>query len=1400
MRKGLFKKNTFVNGVSSDYDIQKIPENALKYSLNGRVVFNINGTLAWDNGNGNALAISLGFNYGNPGTPYKIIGVAEIQGYLVLWSTQNTVNNVTTNVLNSEIGLLTESQKGVYAYQTVFNDQYDPNGQLMHLNTRYQIKAYAILENKNTIRGYWCDDFNEDRVFNVVSGLYPITINSVPYFNKPYLPYTTQASGPPPPGGNVGMQAASVGAKYPYWYSVHGMSELCDVQFGLIKYQKNIPGSKISGARQYFYRLVHKSGYATPWSTGSGMIFLTTNAVNPTDWTQYSMSASGLTTNKGHQLEIKYIDTRFTFIEVAWAYYATAGPFPTPTAGAPLQAAIFFQGYITGTSMIISDIDENVVVPLPDPTVLAQRYTDVIHSKTKLINENYQHKGNVVLRGTLSIDTSEITIQPFLRKMLSDTLNNVNTTPITHQPPVNGLVSYNLFDGLIEQYMIGDASTNDYINYKGTQWDCLFKGEFRGQTVPYAIVLFSRKGQPFFAQHIGDFEMPDQFGNTWTNTVLDASGNPVITTGTTGNVGDYTLTDYTPGSTDQIISTVQQGNNIVLKILGKKVSGIDLTNIIFDQYGELQISGFSIVRADRVPNLITQGLIMNTTLLPSVHYINISTPPENGPLGTIGSFVLPLRSTGNAYFTGANSNPDCGDSNIAPQIQLGGALTLESPDVMLNPAILTSENNGCSVELVGACMASFLQGDSNGFSQPANPAFFLYYSKNYQTYMNINRSDQSSQIYGVNTKVAGGNFGAKYPIETVYGNIIDDTAVPLINNPGISTPFVNQSVVGNFYGTTSGGNWSQGHINTVLLQMGFPGGAAGAFFNASASTPVTVPANPKFIENNITYYIVNIITGQEQILNESIVSTRIYHGIGHFVPINATTLAAAKTVISGVTKYIFNNVEVWGGDCYADYFGYARLMPCYINPKSGNADDYGIGLVFPCETVYNQTMRTGNTFSSVFLRPGADETNPGGSPAFNTGIFVNNQDSTDARLEDFDLNAVMQASDQISSYDVENVYFVDEPDQPLFEMVSNVKFAGENYDSFRIFLINNNQLADSQYGFITDLQALGHNVYVMQEKGFGRIRFNEYTLENTANDNLTVGTGQGYQGHVYEGGAQWGCQHEWSVYNDQTNIFWVNGYMGKHNKFNGKLECLSDAYGQHNYFTTNAENYWQIPSAPLQDTNENIYDNPCDIGGISSGYDYTNGANLITFTQWKTATGGGSLPLVITMNGTPSTMEWGETVKRYQGNWDFMPPIYLSRFKQDFLTYGSNIQNLYVHNSGAKGSFYGVVYNSVFEFIANGDTELKWDNCELNIQPTGKPAMLSFTGQTENGTQTVLLNDPSDIRPEYRNGMLIFPSMTNRQVGRLTGKYCDITYVVNNTPNLDVLASGHRIYYREDHR
>lgn len=572
--------NSFQKGQVKDIDQLQLGNQSYLNSLNGRVIFNEDGTYAWENAKGTSEAFDLDTNYGNGITGqniYTVIGGWQINGKLIIFS---------TNGINSEIGLAYQQQFGVYTYQTIFNDLYDPFGDTLGFSLQNQMRdCQCVVETDKIERAYFNDDANEPRVLNVLLGLTEV---SPEFTSGNYLPI----------GG------AAPGNIYPEFYSVHSMAQMIDLTWGKLKFNRTIQGQLLSGEYQYAFRYIHRSGYVSPWSPLTSFILLTTDLVN-NDWTKYQMQQSLAVTNKGIELTLNYIDQRFQEIEVAALYWATDSQ--------PDSATTFFRGSITGTSMTIPHQLSGATITVDS---LVQRYTEISRAKTGNLKDNTYHLANIQVNTQLEIDTTIIEARPITRPMLSDetTYSGILATqapPFTNQLPKNTGLTLNMADGLPEVYSI----YNDYLNYKGTQWTALFKGLFGGETVPYAIVLFDRKGQPFFAQHISDFTPPERYSNVWYDRRL-IGGVDTTTSGTTGAIGDFQHSSNTGGT--EIVdgggiglpvynTNADGGAAWFLNLIGMNFSGIDLTDILYDSAGNLQVSGFSIVRTDRIKNNTRAG-------------------------------------------------------------------------------------------------------------------------------------------------------------------------------------------------------------------------------------------------------------------------------------------------------------------------------------------------------------------------------------------------------------------------------------------------------------------------------------------------------------------------------------------------------------------------------------------------------------------------------------------------------------------------------------------------------------------------------------------------------------------------------------------------------------------------
>lgn len=157
--------NYFLGGLHMDNDVQLQPPNTYRRSLNGRILFNSDGGYSWENDRGNLFSFTMVEYNGDVLVDYAPIGTAEFADKIVIFSTNGT---------NSEIGYITINNKGLGTYQQVFNDKYDPNGDLLDFSINNTIEAVAVKEAEGIERVYWVDGVesgsNERRCIDVLLG------------------------------------------------------------------------------------------------------------------------------------------------------------------------------------------------------------------------------------------------------------------------------------------------------------------------------------------------------------------------------------------------------------------------------------------------------------------------------------------------------------------------------------------------------------------------------------------------------------------------------------------------------------------------------------------------------------------------------------------------------------------------------------------------------------------------------------------------------------------------------------------------------------------------------------------------------------------------------------------------------------------------------------------------------------------------------------------------------------------------------------------------------------------------------------------------------------------------------------------------------------------------------
>lgn len=1164
--------NTFNQGMVSDVDILNQNSTSYRYSMNGRLMFNKDGTYSWETENGSKVSFTINARNGNDNSQYVGLGSTGNNNLVVLFSVREDEGA-------SEIGLVSIDESGNGSYKTLFNDQDDPNGDKLNFKLHNQIEARYIFENPKCIRAYWVDGVKSD-------SNQPRTI-TFSYDETLGLPSDVSAYS----GDNM---------------SVHAINTQAEFIMGLIKYVKNIGGNILSGTYQYTYRLKTKSGYRTPWYPLSRKVFVTTDAVNIDNWNEYEMEGSGVESSKGNQLEVKGIDERFDDIEVAYLYMAN----PSTVA----DSKIFIQKSIDSDIMTFDHVS-NVGEPLLVDEV-AELFSGIVAAKTLNIKDATLYYGNIKENILSSPDVEEIlknlTMTPKFRDMRSEekTLSNKarGNPPVGHGDLRTGITRIKQHSdiGGVEDYVID----NDYISYKGTQIDHLYPGYFRGETYRYAIVFYDKLGFKSFAYHLGDFNFPNQTENeySWSrvtedDTVVSFNGTLSERAWPTNNYNDPSLRSEKVfvGDNGNVSGSKATPNRQVshLRIMGLEISGIDVSSI------KDKISGFKIVRAKRDKTILLQGLIM-----PCVGITDGA------------SFTFPLPTVDQRWYDDATGLSPVPTTNLSDIKLLGNYSTYKdtvdkffirpNESVMYCPAIDFGSTDFPSLYtqdqliLVGGCWD---EGTLKG-TWPHMQMNKYYYSKNTFLYgPAIGEGSYSSDPY------------PQYMSKAVVENIWKLNLASEIDGYDGSKFLKNYTFAG--FSGSSDEKRSHGKTNSVFMKHSnfspHRGGSGTNFAHSSMYKNGTKPRDRDDDGKPIAFggnsldsslsngaFIANYVRPNPNPyggLTKSALEQSIFIDTGHFQPINNDTFSVPS-------NFVFNEIEVFGGDCYLDYHGFMRLYPHYEGEDEDWAD-YSHGVFFPWEYEINHSMRqakglggTGKSlmWPNVGTKPSDDLDGTGTNGAWIDGLFSSPNVFTEA-YEEFNLNPVLGFEEINIFYQPKPLNFKDNSHYPVRWRYTREKFYGDPVDTWRLFQVNDFKDLNGTYGEITSSLYIFNQIYSWQIGAFGRLRASDRALiESQQGGTLSTGIGDKLDGVDYVS-SEYGNQHQWGLFKSDSAAYWVDVNKRKLIRFaqDGKVP-LSDLKGQHQFLE------YELPL--FED-----YDIPVKGRGIHGVFDYGNNDAIFTFVR-----------------------------------------------------------------------------------------------------------------------------------------------------------------------------------------
>jgi hypothetical protein len=1125
--------NTFNKGMNKDFNVLYQPEGTYRNCLNCQLVSQDgnNYTIKDALGNTRIFQINIPFASFTAGAPNAVtfaanpmpIGFISFPDKLIVFST----NDETDSGGYAEIGEIRFDTygEGIQPKANSPTNTYSGYVPLYHhislkFTKQRQIEGFAFEESESIQRVYWTDHLNEPRVFNVSDPIFTTYISSGSLVSteqymilEGVLEHPVGSGtyyGPGLPNGNIFTAAAAtytaqtggnipttpkVIAYYPYQLLNFTPSR----SLGTIKYKAYGVGDVLCGSKIYFYRLSDPdNGLFTSWSYGSAPIQVTTtNSVTPAPANNYfSYSGGGTPTatlNSGRsvQIDISNIDTNFVRIQVACAEF-------DQILETPRLISIVEDTLITGTDMVLEHTGN---VNLGDLTLedITLFPASIITCKTMTTNKNYILIGNLTEREELDWDDSTVTKTEISS---SFAVHEVDVTSCPNVLTYTDLSIYSNPTFIIEgqQYLVvsdgGGAVVYNATNYAantvftglagvtavtipaGSELRaCVYRNRYTttGGTlrpeVIYNLSGFLTYKDPARAHHKKGYWANDTY--RFCILFYDLKGNPMYVR----HLADHTFSSYL---TNDLIDRRTTGaydywflNQRAISFSGIRIPSADVG----------KISGFSIVRCERDKRIITEGMVVQ--------------------VGASGNLFRPMAGpdpqTDSVWLTSVNpspANPAC------------------------NYYVYISPDKQVEFPMTNYSVGSYMEG-----------GFFLDPAGYGGAGVDMKAEDINTQWetrYMLQTNDAAVRKQKIVTMATVdegqgYANFGTDNYA-FINSlefGALGSSLVDNSCVSGVPGTFNpDGYKAEGCKVTVVELDSF-------LYDYTPVLPPTVAygdltaAGTRRLMIDVTIDKTNPYGGN----SDTALASSIYISTGHFQPITSAVISDTNdTGNPNAYNYLeFNNVEIWGGDCYT----------CLITIGAGlyNVDmgtSYSWGVKFPCQCNSNYDLRRGRTVETNKMYKGIAD----------NGVWYN--DGTTAQLESYELNEAYSSVGVQFAYPALPVNFLFDNQYKFRIRFAGEKFPNETRNTFRTFLPFDFKDVDGQGGEINNLATKDGKTFVWQNAIISSVPILErQLLAGGSGAPTTIGTG-GVVDRFDPLSSYFGNQHQHGLTKTEFGFVWFD--------------------------------------------------------------------------------------------------------------------------------------------------------------------------------------------------------------------------------------------------------------------
>ena len=353
-------------------------------------------------------------------------------------------------------------------------------------------------------------------------------------------------------------------------------------------------------------------------------------------------------------------------------------------------------------------------------------------------------------------------------------------------------------------------------------------------------------------------------------------------------------------------------------------------------------------------------------------------------------------------------------------------------------------------------------------------------------------------------------------------------------------------------------------------------------------------------------------------------------------------------------------------------------------------------------------------------------------------------------------------------------------------VISLEKFNNKDIDSWTIFPTNSFYDVDDR-GPINKLISFRDEVYFFQDKGVGKYDINPRAII-TAEDGVSteLGSGQGLQDHQYLT-TQNGSIHQWAIQATDSGIYYWDSTHSKLFIIQEGNQPLSEVKGIHSLVNSF--------KGDCLLRKENGGDNPILGKGVHMGHDKVNDELFITFM------GLGQQEELVS-----ETLVYDEVRREFAGRRSARPPIYIDNGDLLLSSNPNNKNELFRHNHGNWGEFYGNVVESSITLILNADSPMNkiLRTIEFNsiVRDSNKTidrgqTITGFRIKTEYQDTNKVNFSSGRIKRKFDKWRLKIPrdQINNSGRDRLRSSYFELTLYFNNSYNKELILNTINYHY-----